>query len=281
VIQVDGLPPTTTAQCNGGVCSTGWYTAGVTVTLPGTDTGGSGLATTYYTTDGTTPTTSSKVYSGPISVPTTTTVKYFSVDKAANAEAVRTQVVQIDPTAPTSTIQCNGAACSTSSYTGSVTFTLSAVDNTGGSGVESIHYTTDGTNPTLSSPTYTGPVTRTSSGSVRYRAYDNAGNAEAVKGQSLSVIKDAAPVARMTVTPTSGRVSLVVNADASASTDTDGTPIAKYTFDFGDGSTPVTQTGAKLSHTFTTTGTFTVSVQAFDTANQASNKVNVKVTVSR
>jgi PKD repeat protein len=95
------------------------------------------------------------------------------------------------------------------------------------------------------------------------------------------VIKDAAPVARMTVTPTSGRVSLVANADASASTDTDGTPIAKYTFDFGDGSTPVTQTGAKLSHTFTTTGTFTVSVQAFDTANQASNKVNVKVTVSR
>jgi peptidoglycan/xylan/chitin deacetylase (PgdA/CDA1 family) len=279
LVQVDGLPPTTTAQCNGGACSTGWYATTPTVTLPATDTGGSGIAATYYTTDGTAPTTSSKVYTAGISVAATTTVKYFSVDKAGNAEAVRTQVVQVDRTAPTSTIQCNGTTCSTSSYTGSVTFTLSAVDNTGGSGVASIHYTTDGTSPTLTSPTYTGPVTRTSSGTVRYRSYDNAGNAEAVKGQSLSVIKDAAPVARMTVSPTSGRAPLAITADASSSTDTDGTPIAKYTFTFGDGSTAVTQTSAQATHTFTRTGTFTVSVQAFDTAGLASNKVNVSVVV--
>ena len=44
-----------------------------------------------------------------------------------------------------------------------------------------------------------------------------------------------------------------------SSTDNDGTPVASYSFDFGDGSLVVgPQPGATASHTYTAFGTFTV-----------------------
>jgi hypothetical protein len=72
-----------------------------------------------------------------------------------------------------------------------------------------------------------------------------------------------------------------VVADASASTDTDATPIATYTFNFGDGTAAVTQASPQASHKFTQTGPFTVSVTATDTANLTSAKVNQKVSVTK
>ncbi len=78
---------------------------------------------------------------------------------------------------------------------------------------------------------------------------------------------DAPPVARLSVTPTSGTAPLIVTANASASTDSDATPIASYTFDFGDGTTPTTQAAASLGHTYTTVGNYTITVTVTDTAN--------------
>jgi hypothetical protein len=281
-IQIDGVPPTTTALCNTGVCSTGWATGGVSVSLSATDdTGGAGVAATYYTTDGSTPSRSSTVYTGAFSVSSTATVKYFSVDSAGNAEAVKSQLVQIDATPPTTTVRCNGASCATTAYAGAVSVTLSAVDNAGGSGVGSTHFTTDGSNPSLTSPTYTGAFSVTTTRTVRYRSWDTAGNSEGVKSQTIQIAQDVAPVARLTVTPGSGVAPLAVVADASASTDTDATPIATYTFNFGDGTAAVTQASPQASHKFTQTGPFTVSVTATDTANLTSAKVNQKVSVTK
>jgi len=279
-IQVDGLAPTTTIRCNNATCSTGWYTSNVSITLSATDnSGGTGVAATYYTTDGSTPTTSSTRFTGAFNVTQTRTVKFFSVDVAGNAEAVKSQLVQIDATPSVTTIACNGAACASSTYSTPVSVTLTATDNSGGSGVSSTHYTTNGSTPSLSSPTYTGAFTLSATATVRFRSWDVAGNVEGVKSQKITVVLEAPPVARLTVSPSSGFAPLVVIADASASTDADSTPISSYTFSWGDGSAPVTQSSPSAVHILTKKGTWTVTVTVRDTAGltgTASTTVKVR-----
>jgi hypothetical protein len=57
----------------------------------------------YFTTDGSTPTTSSMVYTVPISLSTPTTLKFFSRDLAGNSEYVKTltYIIPIPPYATT------------------------------------------------------------------------------------------------------------------------------------------------------------------------------------
>ncbi len=81
----DTTAPTTTASPAGGT-----YSSAQTVTLTANET-----ATIYYTTDGTTPTTGSTVYTGAISISAGTTLKYFAVDSAGNSESVKTETYVI------------------------------------------------------------------------------------------------------------------------------------------------------------------------------------------
>jgi parallel beta-helix repeat protein len=110
--------------------------------------------------------------------------------------------------------------------------------------------------------------TRTGVFAVTVTAVDTVGNSGSA--QATVTIQDLPPVARLTVTPTSGRRPLPVLANASASTDTDGTPIATYRFDFGDGSIVGPQAGPTASHTYTTAKTFKVTVTVTDTAGLSS-----------
>ena len=171
----DTTAPTSSIVCNGAPCSTGWYSTSVQATLSATDTGGSGLDVIRYTTDGSTPTAASTPYTAPFAVSQTTTVKYRAWDNAGNVEATNSQLISFDSTAPTSSITCNGAACSSGLYAGSVSVALSASDG-GGSGVAQLRYTTDGSDPTTSSASYTGPFSVSQTTTVKYRAWDNAGN---------------------------------------------------------------------------------------------------------
>ncbi|TMD84018.1 MAG: hypothetical protein E6I78_11385, partial [Chloroflexi bacterium] len=199
-VQIDTVAPATSAACNAAACSASYYNAPVSVTLPATDNpGGSGVSATYYTTDGSTPTTSSLRYAGAITLGGTGTIRYFSVDGAANSEAVKSQLVQIDTTAPTTTIACNGAACSSAGYDGSVSVTLSPSDDSGGSGVSATYYTTDGSTPTTSSTAYSGAFTLSRSSTVQFFTIDRTGNAEAVKQQAITV---RAVLVSIAVTPT-------------------------------------------------------------------------------
>lgn len=88
----DTTPPTTTASPTGGA-----YNTAQTVTLTCNDGSGSGCDRTYYTTDGSTPSTSSPVYSSPINISVATTLKFFAKDLAGNSEAVKTEIYTIDP----------------------------------------------------------------------------------------------------------------------------------------------------------------------------------------
>ncbi|WP_243688186.1 chitobiase/beta-hexosaminidase C-terminal domain-containing protein [Geotalea toluenoxydans] len=83
-ITYDTNPPSVTATPAGGT-----YAGPLTVTLT-TDKPG----TIYYTTDGTEPTSYSPVYSGPLYIAASTTLKFFARD-AVNSEPVQTQVYSI------------------------------------------------------------------------------------------------------------------------------------------------------------------------------------------
>ena len=75
-----------------------------------------------------------------------------------------------------------------------------------------------------------------------------------------------APIALLTYTPlTDEEVPVTVNFDISGSTDPDGN-IASYELDYGDGSTHATGTDVTdaLSHTYTDSGAFTVTLTVTD-----------------
>jgi PKD repeat protein len=81
---------------------------------------------------------------------------------------------------------------------------------------------------------------------------------------------DNPPSVGLTVSPTGGAAPLTVNVDASASTDTDQTPIASYTFAFGDGTTVGPQAGPTASHVYPNPGKYTVTVTVADTGGLTS-----------
>jgi chitobiase/beta-hexosaminidase-like protein len=98
---VDRTAPATAIQCDGSACAAAFSKADITVGLSATDSGGSGVKEIRYTTDGSEPTASSLLYTAPFTVSSTTTVKFRAEDEVGNVEAVWTQEIRIDKTAPT------------------------------------------------------------------------------------------------------------------------------------------------------------------------------------
>ncbi|HEX6919912.1 MAG TPA: PKD domain-containing protein, partial [Actinomycetes bacterium] len=94
----------------------------------------------------------------------------------------------------------------------------------------------------------------------------------ATASDDVVVEMNAAPVAGLSVSPYSGMAPHTVTVDASGSADAAPRDIASYTFDFGDGSSPVTQpaTDATVDHVYTAEGRFTVKVTVTDTGGRAS-----------
>src|SRR5437879_2159917 len=124
----------------------GTYTGSVTVTISDATSG----ATIHYTTDGSTPTTSSPVYSSALTFNQTTTLKAMAAASGMTDSGVAsaTYTIQQQQVATPSFSPGGGT------YTGSVTVTIG--DATSGA---TIHYTTDGSTPTTSSPVYGGALT--------------------------------------------------------------------------------------------------------------------------
>jgi len=293
-VVADGTAPTTSATCDGGSCA-GWSTTSpVSVALSANDGSGSGVTEIRYTTDGSDPDPTSSLYAAPFSIAATTTVKFRAYDPVANVEAVRTQVVQVDTTAPAapslsfgsftntavtgstvyvrtglaggftvtgtssdgqsgvaslafpalgadwtgggtdssspyegvytytaaasapsgnqdvtarngagldssastftvvgdatapvSSALCDGSSCAPWFTTSPVSVALSASD--GGSGVQEIRYTVDGSDPTPLSALYAAPLSIATTTTVKFRAYDRVGNEEAVASVLVQV----------------------------------------------------------------------------------------------
>jgi PKD repeat protein len=82
------------------------------------------------------------------------------------------------------------------------------------------------------------------------------------------------PVAALSASPLSGNAPLQVNFNASASSDPDpGDTIVSYTFNFGEGSPPITQSTPTIQHTYNTAGNFQATVRVTDSRGKASSNV--------
>jgi hypothetical protein len=123
----------------------GTYTTSQSVTISDATAG----TTIYYTTNGTTPTTSSSKYTGAITVSTTETLEAIAVETGYTNSPAATAAYTITSTLPAPTFSPAGGT-----YTTSQSVTIS--DATAGT---TIYYTTNGTTPTTMSSKYNGAIT--------------------------------------------------------------------------------------------------------------------------
>jgi hypothetical protein len=149
----------------------GIYTSAQSVAITDATTG----AAIYYTTDGTTPTTASTLYTGPVTVSSTETLKVIAVASGYSNSAVVTAAYTIAAATP---VLSPKAGVYTSAQ--SVTIT----DATTGA---AIYYTTDGTTPTTASTLYTGPVTVSSTETLRAIAVASSSSNSAVMTATYNI----------------------------------------------------------------------------------------------
>lgn len=122
----------------------GTFTTAQSVTMTST----TPSAQIFYTLDGSTPTTGSTQYSGPITVSTDTTVKAIATAAGYSQSNVSTATFTFSGQAPPVSCAPGGGT-----YASPQTVTLSDTDASA-----TIYYTTDGSTPSASSTAYTSPI---------------------------------------------------------------------------------------------------------------------------
>jgi hypothetical protein len=150
----------------------GTYPAAQSVAI----TDGTSGALIYYTTDGSTPTTSSEQYSGPISVTADETLKAIAAASGYANTAVATAAYKIHAATPSFT------------PAGGVYRAAQSVTITDGTRGALIYYTTDGSTPTTSSEQYSGPISVTANETLKAIAAASGYTASAV-GHAAYTIK--------------------------------------------------------------------------------------------
>ncbi|HTS38123.1 MAG TPA: chitobiase/beta-hexosaminidase C-terminal domain-containing protein [Candidatus Solibacter sp.] len=186
-------------------------------------------ATIYYTTNGSTPTTSSSVYSGAIQVSATGTVKAIAVTPGASTSAVGSAAYTINSSTATATPTFSPAA---GTYTGTQKVTIS--DSTTHS---IIYYTTNGTTPTSASSVYSTPIMVDATATVKAIAIATGDSSSAV-GSAAYTINAGTKVATPTFTPAAG--SYTGSQAVTLKTTTSGATIYYTT----NGTTPTTASAA-------------------------------------
>src|SRR5207247_60650 len=191
----------------------GTYPQAQSVALSDTTSG----ATIYYTTDGSTPTTLSAAYTGPITVTQTTTIRAIAAAPGYATSAVASATYTIQVATPTFS-----PAAGTYSQPRSVALS----DTTSGA---TIYYTTDGSTPTTSSAAYTGAIAVTQTTTIKAMAA-NPGMANSTVATATYTLQAATP----TFSPPAG--SYLLPQLVSISDSSPGVTIYYTT----DGSTPTT-----------------------------------------
>jgi sugar lactone lactonase YvrE len=218
-------------------------------------------ASIYYTTDGTTPTTSSTLYTGPVSVGVSETLTAIAIATNYNSSPAASAAYVINLPAATPTF---------SPIAGTYTSIQSVALSDSASGA-TIYYTTDGSTPTTSSTVYSGAITVAASETIKAVA--------TATGKSLSAVGSAAyvinlpPAATPVILPGTGTFTTV-----QAVTITDTTPFAKIYYTT-DGSTPTTASTVYTT-SLTVGSTQTIKAIAIATGYSASAVASSTLTIN-
>ena len=240
IAKVDTVAPTTSDDA-----STTWRSTDATVTLTLSDTGGSGVANTYYCVYNSgetkcTPSTSGTSVSVTCAADSVCEqiVRYYSTDVAGNSEdAHDSAVVQIDKTKPVTTLTIGTPKSgSDPTYVSTGTeFTLAATDS--GSGVDYIEYQFNNSGWTKYKDTHFH-APGLDSYILYYRAVDKVGNIETAKSEDIIV-----GATSLTYTgATSGQYSDSVTVSATLIDLVSGSGISGKSISFTIGSQTATAT---------------------------------------
>jgi hypothetical protein len=210
-------------------------------------------ATIYYTTDGSAPTTSSSVYSGPITIKATTTVNAIAsatgFSQSAAGSATYTLASAPSPAATPTFTPTSGTSFSS-------TLSVSIADATPGA---TIYFTTNGSTPTTSSSVYSGPITISATTTVNAIATASGFSQSAAGSATYTLASASSPAATPTFNPASG-TSFSSTLSVSIA---DATPGAKIYYTT-NGSTPTTTSSVYSSPIAVTS---TTTIQAIATAS--------------
>jgi len=178
-------------------------------------------ATIYYTADGSTPTTSSPVYTGPITISTTVALKAVAVATGSSASLVNIAAYTITPPAALPTFSPAGGT-----YSSAQTITINTTTPSA-----TIHYTTNGSTPTTSSPVYAGPITASATETISAIAVIAGNSTSSVNSATYTIVP---PPAAPSFSPAGGTYS-----SAQVVTISSTTPSATIYYTT-NGSTPTT-----------------------------------------
>jgi hypothetical protein len=180
----------------------GTYTSAQTVSI-GTSTAS---ATIYYTTNGSTPTTSSPVYSGAITVSASETLKAIAVASGSSASTPGSATYTISLIAATPTFSPAGGTYTSAQTVSIGTSTASAT----------IHYTTNGSTPTTSSSVYSGPITISTSETLKAIAVASGSSVSAPASATYTINLPASAMQSPTINPAGGTYSSTQRVKISA-----------------------------------------------------------------
>jgi hypothetical protein len=181
---LDKSKPVTMAVANADKEANGWYASDVSVSLIANDAVSGVGETEYHLNNG-----GWIPYTNPFVLTNggTTTVYYRSLDIAGNVEEVKTLVVKLDKTSPSTSLNVESVSATNKWYNSDITISLVSIDEI--SGISGTQYRVNGGIWN----TYTGSFTISNEGTilVEFQSIDNAGNVEPVKSINFNLDKTA------------------------------------------------------------------------------------------
>ena len=221
-------------------------------------------ANIYYTTDGSTPTSSSTAYSSAIAITESTTLKAIAIKDGVESDVASATYTMNRPEAPTFDVE-EGTFASA--------FTLHLATATDGA---TIYYTTDGTTPTSSNSAYTTGIDIPAESTTVKAVAVKSGLTSDVA--TAAYIYDTRPAPTFTLSATS--IDLKVKETSSAVTLTTNSDGA-VSFACADAHITLTGTGNSRTIKADAAGTYTVTVSTAATSNYLAGNGTITVNVTK